>query len=164
MIVWVSVRKEREMSVFRWELEALESERAVVASLGYLLQLLCLVFEVLKERRLRKVTSIEELISRNKGLKIVSATISQGNEPFGCWGSSKKEANSTSWVNRTPCFEQVQEGVERSRLVRGQGESQQTDCVRHMQKSEEKRVFVWGYQHWIPVGIRKCDSRDRLLN
>lgn len=150
MIVWASVWKEREMSVLRWELEALESEGAVVASLGCLLQLLC-------QRRLLSCKSVEgnekanrtDLWvderketqkgyphrggghNRNEGLEMVTAKISQGNKPFGCWESSKKEANSRSWVNQTPCFEWVQEGVERSRLVRGEDETQQTEQWLH---------------------------------
>lgn len=53
MMVWVSVWKERKLSVLRWELEALESEGAGVASLGCLLQLLC-------QRRLLSCKLVED--------------------------------------------------------------------------------------------------------
>lgn len=43
-----------------------------------------LVYELIKERKLGKVTPIEEGDNRNEGLQMVTAKISQGNEPFSC--------------------------------------------------------------------------------
>lgn len=158
MMIRVSVWKEKEMSVLRGVLEALETKGAVVASLGCLLQLLwqrsllsCksvesnerqmkLVFWADEKRRLRNVTLMEEGgHNGNQGLGMVAEKISQGNEPFGCWKPSKKGANSTRWVNQTPCFEWGQEGMGGSRWigVKMRLSRQSSDCIRHVQKREE---------------------------
>lgn len=96
----------------------------------------------MKEWRIRKITPIEEG-DRKQGLEAVSAKTPPGNEPFGCWESSKEGGwEQEGSKSDTLCWTSAG-GSGGSRLVRGELEAQQSrDCIRHRQRSREEAARI----------------------
>lgn len=154
MIVWVSVWKKREMSVLRWVRRGCGS----ISGMSRPCQKRFFSCKLVEGNAKANETGlwVEEMMetqkdytqrgrehNRKERLEIMSAQTPQGNEPFGCWESSKEEGwEQEGSKSDTLCWISAG-GSGGSRLVRGEHEAQQnSDCIRHVQRSREEAVHI----------------------
>lgn len=124
-----------------------------------------LVFEWMKERRLGKITPIEEGdITEVKDQRWCLQRHHREMSLLAAENPAKKEARSRRGVNQTPCVESVQEGVEGADWSGVNMRLSRAVVALGTRKGAKRRQLVLGYHNQILLGVRKCDSRDWLLN
>lgn len=110
-----------------------------------------LVFEQMKEWRLRKITPIEEG-NITEGLEVVSAKTPQQMSLLAAENPAKKKAGSKRGVNQTPCAESVQEGVEGAGWSGANVRLSRAVIALGTHKGAERRQLILGYHNLDSTG------------